>query len=41
VLMRYRPQIVRLAAIITTATWVSVLVLTLAGAVLVRRQRRG
>jgi hypothetical protein len=40
VLMRYRPQIVRVAAIMTTATWVSVLFLTLVGAVLVRRQRR-
>jgi uncharacterized membrane protein YfhO len=41
VLLRYRPQIVRVAAIMTTATWVSVLFLTLVGAVLVRRQRRG
>jgi hypothetical protein len=41
VMMRYRPQIVQVAAIITTATWVSVLLLTLVGAVLVRRQRRG
>jgi hypothetical protein len=41
VMMRYRPQIVRVAAILTTATWVSVLFLTLVGAVLGRRQRRG
>jgi hypothetical protein len=41
VVLRYRPQIVRLAATVTAATWVSVLVLTLAGAVLGRRQRRG
>jgi hypothetical protein len=41
VMLRYRPQIVRLAAVVTVATWVSVLFLTLVGATLGRRQRRG
>jgi Bacterial membrane protein YfhO len=41
VMLRYRPQIVRVAAIATAATWVSVLFLTLVGAALARRQRRG
>jgi hypothetical protein len=39
VMMRYRPQIVRLAAVVTVATWVSVLFLTLVGATLGRRRR--
>jgi hypothetical protein len=38
VLMRYRPQIVRLASLTTGATWLSVLLLTLLGLV---RERRG
>jgi hypothetical protein len=41
VMMRYRPQIVRLASIVTASTWVSVLFLTLVGAALGRRARRG
>jgi hypothetical protein len=41
VMMRYRPQIVRLASIVTASTWVSVLFLTLVGAALGRRPRRG
>jgi hypothetical protein len=41
VLMRYRPQIVRVASLVTITTWVSVLLLTLVGAVLARRGHRG
>jgi hypothetical protein len=41
VLMRYRPQIVQLASMITGATWVSVLLLTLLGVVLERRGHGG
>jgi hypothetical protein len=41
VLLRYRPEIVRLASIATASTWVSVLFLTVVGAALGRRQRRG
>src|SRR3954471_24461770 len=41
VLLRYRPKIVQLAAGITAATWITVLLLTGAGAVLSLRQRRG
>jgi Bacterial membrane protein YfhO len=41
VTMRYRPQIVRLASTVTGATWVSVLLLTLLGAVLERRGHGG
>jgi hypothetical protein len=41
VVMRYRPEIVRLASVATAATWVSVLFLTLVGTVLGRRRLRG
>jgi hypothetical protein len=41
VLLRYRPEIVRLASIVTGATWVSVLLLSLLGLVLERRGERG
>jgi hypothetical protein len=41
VLLRYRPRIVQLAAGITAATWVIVLLVTAAGTVLALRQRRG
>jgi hypothetical protein len=41
VMMRYRPHIVRTASIVTLATWVSVLLLTLVGAALERRSHRG
>src|SRR3954468_2166336 len=41
VLLRYRPKIVQLAAGITAATWIIVLLVTGAGAVLSLRQRRG
>jgi hypothetical protein len=41
VVLRYRPRIVHLATSITAATWVLVLVVTAAGAVLSLRQRRG
>ena len=40
VLLRYRPAIVQLASNITAATWVTVLLVTLAGTVLGWRQRR-
>jgi hypothetical protein len=41
VLLRYRPAIVQLAAGITAATWILVLLVTGAGAALSLRQRRG
>ncbi|MFL5460131.1 MAG: hypothetical protein ACJ8AY_05550 [Gemmatimonadales bacterium] len=41
VLLRYRPKIVQLAAGITAATWIIVLLVTAAAAVLSLRQRRG
>jgi hypothetical protein len=41
VLLRYRPSIVQLAAGITAATWILVLLVTGAGAALSLRQRRG
>jgi membrane protein YfhO len=41
VVLRYRPQIVYLAATITAATWVIVLLVTAAGAALGLRSRRG
>jgi hypothetical protein len=41
VLLRYRPKIVQLAAGITAATWIIVLLVTGAGAALSLRQRRG
>jgi hypothetical protein len=41
VTLRYRPQIVRVAAIVTAATWLSILVLSLLGAAVERRRRRG
>jgi hypothetical protein len=40
-LLRYRPKIVQLAAGITAATWIIVLLVTGAAAVLGLRQRRG
>jgi hypothetical protein len=40
-ILRYRPQIVYLAATITAATWIIVLVATAAGAALARRPQRG
>jgi membrane protein YfhO len=41
VLMRYRPRIVRVAADITVGTWILVCLVTLVGAGLSLRQRRG
>jgi hypothetical protein len=41
VMLRYQPEIVRLASIVTAATWISVVVLTLVGALMERRMRRG
>jgi hypothetical protein len=41
VTLRYRPPIVRLASMTTMATWVTVILLTLVGAVLERRRHRG
>jgi hypothetical protein len=41
VVLRYRPRIVRLATLITVATWVGVLVLSIAGSAWSLRQRRG
>jgi hypothetical protein len=41
VLLRYRPQIVRLASLVTITTWASVVLLTLLAAVLARRGHRG
>lgn len=41
VLLRYRPQIVYLAATITAATWIIVLLATAGGAALALRSRRG
>jgi hypothetical protein len=41
VLLRYRPQIVRTASIVTAATWVTVLVLSLIAVILGRRPRHG
>ena len=41
VVLRYRPRIVQLAARITAATWIIVLLVTAAAAVLGLRQRRG
>jgi hypothetical protein len=41
VLLRYRPEIVRVATIITAVTWGAVLVLTLAAIALESRRRRG
>ena len=40
-ILRYRPQIVYLAATITAATWIIVLVATAAGAALAHRSQRG
>jgi membrane protein YfhO len=41
VVMRYRPRIVRTAAVVTVATWIMVSLVTLAGAGLRLHQRRG
>jgi hypothetical protein len=41
VVLRYRPSIVRVTAGITAATWILLLLATVAGAVLSLRQRRG
>jgi hypothetical protein len=41
VLLRYRPEIVRLAALITAATWIALLCVTLVGVALELRRRRG
>ena len=41
VVMRYRPSIVRVASTLTKITWASVLLLTLAAAVLHRRRAGG
>jgi len=41
VVMRYRPSIVRMAAMISIATWAAVLLVSLLGAVLHLRRTRG
>jgi uncharacterized protein DUF6541 len=41
IVLRYRPHIVRVSMLITLTTWLSVIVLTVVGAALGLRQRRG